>query len=709
MNMDDEEILTFTRDFNDTVKSNAKANNLEMEEAFTEVMCDSLVDYGEFDLWNPSSWLDKNIGAKVDGYHLEDDSETMNLIISIWKDWNGENFNGSKIINSDIDRNIKRVRKFINSSLSKNLPGKRIDQGHPAYDLAELIYELKNEINKFRIILITDGIVPERSGENFIDDGIEIDISIWDMKRLFNTQEKGERKGINIDFNDYDGPISFVAENAQNGYYTSYLAFVPGSLLADLYERHKTRLLEMNVRVFLSDRPKVNKGIRDTILNEPAMMGAYNNGLTIYAEELETQKLENGFEGISIIKDFQIVNGGQTTASLFHTRRKFKSDLKDIFVQMKIMVVHESAKPTEMEASSRLSDVLVPLIGKYSNSQNAIKPSDLSSNESPHPEIHNISLNNPAPDVTGGTKISYWYYEKSRGSWDEKRRIEAKTKSQKNRFDLQYPRSQRFLKGDFAKAWYSYRGKPYFASRGPAKCFAEFNSNLLKEEMKYSISDPSYWIDYFQRTVALRIISIRIEKEIGTRVKQGIYLSYRQDFIAYTLAIFGEKTEWKFDLTRIWNEQKVPDILFDWLMEVCDVVHEHIVKIPKGRTHVKEWCKSIECWETMIPKNKFPKLPSEIRSWMNVKIIGATPAPNDINEARSFCISKGSQKWFDLHHYLKSRKLMSPKQVSQCKSMSVILKKEPALTGGKDARKWLSRACKEIWESAELQYNWKIE
>jgi hypothetical protein len=709
--MDEKEILDFVKSFNETVKSNAMANDLEMEESFTEVMSDSLTDFGEFDLWNPSSWLDKNIGAKVDGWHLEDDSETMNLIISIWKNWNGENIEGARITNSDVEKNLKRIRKFINNSLSGSLPGNRIDQGHPAGDLAELIFELKNDeiINKFRIILITDGIVPVRKGENYVEDGIEIDISIWDMRRLFNAQEKGERKGIIIDFNEYGGPISFVSEKAQNGFYTSYLAFVPGSLLADLYERHKTRLLEMNVRVFLSERPKVNKGIRDTILNEPSMMGAYNNGLTIYAEELETEELENGQQGISIIKDFQIVNGGQTTASLFHTRRKHKSELEDIFVQMKVMVVHESAKPSHIEASTRLSDILVPKIGKYSNTQNAIKPSDLSSNETPHPEIHNISLNNPAPDITGGTRISYWYYEKSRGSWDEKRRIEAKTASQKKRWDLQYPRNQKFSKGDFAKVWYSYRGKPYLASRGPAKCFAEFNSNLLKEELKFSSSDPTYWIDYFYRTVALRIISMRIEKEVGAKVRQGVYMSYRQDIIAYTLAVFGEKTEGKYNLIQVWNDQEIPDVLFDWLMEISDIVHEHIIDIPTGRTHVKEWCKSMECWETMIRKCVFPRIPVEIKNKLDQKMIGAKPAPTSVDDARAFCISKKSQEWFDLHEFLKSRNLMSSKQQNQCRNMARILKKEPKLTGGKDGRKWLSMACKEIWEAAEKQYNWNME
>ena len=55
--------------------------------------------------------------------------------------------------------------------------------------------------------------------------------------------------------------IGFVEYQSPNGFYTTYLAFVPGEVLADLYEYHKTRLLEMNVRVFLSQRVKVNQGM----------------------------------------------------------------------------------------------------------------------------------------------------------------------------------------------------------------------------------------------------------------------------------------------------------------------------------------------------------------------------------------------------------------------------------------------------------------
>jgi len=708
--MDENEILIFAKEFNDNVKSNAKANNLEMEEAFTDYFCDYLTELGEVDLWYPSSWLDKNIGAKVDGYYLEDDDETLNLIISMWKDWNGEEIDDSKVINSEVDKSIKRIRKFITSSLSKNLPGNRIDLGHPAYDLAELIYELKDVINKFRIIIVTDGIAPTRLGESIIEDGIEIDISLWDMRRLFNIQERGERKGIDIDFNDYGGPVPFVSEKAKNGYYTSYLGFLPGSLLADLYAKHKTRLLERNVRVFLSERVKVNKGISNTIQNEPSMMGAYNNGLTIYADELETKMMENGLEGISMIKDFQIVNGGQTTASLFHTRRKHKVDLEEVFLQMKVMVIHESAKPIELDVSTRLSDVLVPKIGNFSNSQNAIKPADLSSNETPHPEINSISLNYPAPDVTGGTMISYWYYENKRGSWNVKKRLEAKTSSQKKKFDLMYPKSQSFDKGKFAKVWYSYRGKPDIVSKGPAKCFADFNSNLLKEEIKYAGDHgPTYWVDYFQKTVALRIIWLRLEKEIGSRVRQLIYSSYKQNLTAYTIAVFGEKTNGKFDLKNIWNEQKVPDELFEWLMDVCDIVHQHIVDdLPKNRTHVTEWCKSEECWDKMKESRIFPKFPNEMRKLLLENTGGARIAPNEYDAAREWCISKGHQAWYELYLYLKDRDLMANKQQSQCRTISRLLKgNDPKLIGGKTGRRFLSMACKEIWEQAEEQYKWE--
>lgn len=68
------------------------------------------------------------------------------------------------------------------------------------------------------------------------------------------------------------------------------------------------------------------------------MFFAYNNGITATAQDVETVLTEGGLE-IRRLTDLQIVNGGQTTASLFHTQRKHKADLANIFVQMKLSVI----------------------------------------------------------------------------------------------------------------------------------------------------------------------------------------------------------------------------------------------------------------------------------------------------------------------------------------------------------------------------------
>ena len=95
------------------------------------------------------------------------------------------------------------------------------------------------------------------------------------------------------------------------------MAIFPGDLIADLYDEHNTRLLENNVRVFLSATKKANKGIRNTIKDEAYKFFSFNNGISATAENIETK-------GNDIVKihDFQIVNGGQTSATIHYSKKK---------------------------------------------------------------------------------------------------------------------------------------------------------------------------------------------------------------------------------------------------------------------------------------------------------------------------------------------------------------------------------------------------
>lgn len=697
----DRSLAEFVEDFHRAVLALADADDTEREEAFTGIMCDYLVDFGETDNYQLCTWVNKNLGSRIDAYHPDDDMETMSLYVNVWKNWNGTEVSDGKVSNRDVDAAVKRVAAFASRALLGKLPGDRIDSTHPAFDLSLLLQELKGGLTKIRIIVITDGVVPQREGYTLDICGIESDVIVWDINRVFNLKRSGARDGIKIDFADYGGAVPCVSSKSANGYYTSYLAFVSGKMLADLYEDHKTRLLEMNVRVFLSQRGTVNKEIRDTIRNEPEMFGAYNNGITVYADSLETTVLDNGSFALSIVNDFQIVNGGQTTASLYHTRNTYKSDLEDVFVQMKIMVIHESAKPKDMPESMRLSDILVPRIGKYSNSQNRVQTSDLNANDAPHPALHNLSLKLAAPDSTGGTRESYWFYEKARGSWDERRRLDAKTTAQRKLFDAKYPRAQRFEKGLFSKVWYSHHEKPHIVSLGPQKCFAHFNSNLLSEEVKVSADTPDYWAGYFKRTVGLLIVWGRLEKEVKRRIREHTYQSYAQNIVSYTLALFSNMTSQKLDLERIWNEQDIPDELLHFLLTISEVVHHHIIDLPSGVTHVPEWCKNVECWNSLLQQPTIA-LPDQVKSLLSAEKKGAMPKRSEEDAAVDFCVSKGGTAWKALSKFLKERDLMGGKQRSQAFNMG------RAIENDKTPSVKLATPCRKIWENAELMYNWEV-
>ncbi len=158
-----------------------------------------------------------------------------------------------------------------------------------------------------------------------------------DLNYLFNISEK-EYVPIEIDFEQEGFEVPCIKADIDNPEYQSYLALIPGQALVSVYEQYGARLLEQNVRSFLQFTGKINKGIRNTILKEPHMFLAFNNGIAATAADLKLKKTEKGYL-IESVKDLQIVNGGQTTASIYHTWKKDKADIKDIVVQLKLNIV----------------------------------------------------------------------------------------------------------------------------------------------------------------------------------------------------------------------------------------------------------------------------------------------------------------------------------------------------------------------------------
>ena len=234
-------------------------------------------------------------------------------------------------------------------------------------------------------------------------------------------------------------------------------------MLAAIYDRWGTRLLEQNVRVFLQHRGKVNKGIRATIENEPNMFFAYNNGITATAEEVAIDD-DGGRLLLRRLKNFQIVNGGQTTASI-HSAQRGKVDVSQTFVQMKLSVV-------DPERANRL----VPKISEFANSQNRVSAADFFANHPFHVRMEGFSRRIHAPSPDGTFRQSKWFYERARGQYADARG--GLTSAQRKKFDLENPRRQLFTKTDLAKFVNVWKERPHEVSLGAQKNFAAFAQRI---------------------------------------------------------------------------------------------------------------------------------------------------------------------------------------------------------------------------------------
>jgi len=668
--MRQDDLEEFSKNYHADIAGTAQAYELLKEHAFVETTGEFLAEYGDIDDCVCCSY--QAHGLKVDGYCFDEEFDHLTVVVSHWLD--SSNISSIKVSDSEVNAVFNRCKNFVTKSMKGQLHS-RIEISNEAHDLSQLIYECRNDIKNVKIIMVTDGITKSRPADTITIDDIDYTQIIWDIERTYHFLKTGERETINIDFDkDYGGALPCVTHKDETDKYTTYISFISGSLLADMYANWGTKLLDMNVRVFLSVREKVNRGIRDTILNEPEMFCAYNNGITAFAKELEINRMTNGNFGITNAYEFQIVNGGQTTASLYHARKKNRASLDNIYVQMKLTVIHNEDE----------IDALVPKISEYSNTQNKIQMADLLANDPPHPELHAISISTPAPDPTGGSKQTYWFYEKSRGSYEETRNMTALTIAQKKKYDSLRPKRQRFDKNKFGKVWNTYLMLPYTVSLGAQKNFARFNV-WLREQLDED------WTAFFQKTVAL----VQLWNAAETIVRKQKFEGYRHNIVTYTLAWLFKLTESKIDLEKLWNEQKIGDSILENILAMCQIVNKHIRDTDKN---VTEWCKKEECWKTLLEKqfNLGESINSEYIS-SNNKNKGYDSDIASEKEIIKFCQSKEANAWFKLSKWLKERNFLSGKARSQCFNMGRFISqgKKPSIA--------LSRPCKKAWNDAEAR------
>ena len=372
------------------------------------------------------------------------------------------------------------------------------------------------------------------------------------------------------------------AASTQEGY-RAFLMLIPGDVLRSIYAEFGPRLLETNVRSFLQARGKVNRGIRDTIAREPERFLAYNNGITLTAETVELCD-NGGGSAVTRLDGLQIVNGGQTTASLLATDRG-RADLSQVHVAAKLIEI----------AEVEVHEELVRNVSRYANSQNRISEADFSSNDPFHVRIEELSRTIWAPAVGGSQRQSKWFYERARGQYQDAKASET-TPARRRAFSAENPTRQRFTKTDLAKFENTWDQLPHIVSRGAQKNFSDYMIRLGERDQ--TVIDRTH----FERLVAKAIL-FRTGERIVQRQNFG---GYRANIVTYTLALLSNATSQRIDLDRIWREQNLIPDLQEVIAELSHDVHRIITNPPTAR-NITEWCKAERCWE--IVRNSVSRAP----------------------------------------------------------------------------------------------------
>lgn len=671
----------------------ANANMSTLEEEFLRYVTDILIDGEEFDDFEECYYEGvsrRKANIRIDGYSMDDTDGSCCVFIS---DYHGPH--GDEAIRAeDITNLFNRVRHFVEEATKYEMY-LELEESTQAYEFAQTLYFEKSNITKYRFYLLTDAFNKQRK-KNIKDSevgGVTVELNVWDVTRIFDVvNSKTQKESVEIMLSDFgtDGipcvkavdcvdviaDIEFspkydeIDEEETDSKpenlitYTSYLAVVPGQILNDLYLEYGSRLLEGNVRSFLSVRGKVNKSIQNTIKNYPEMFFAYNNGIAATASEIDTEGTSEGLKIIRI-KDFQIVNGGQTTASIANTlltaRKDEIVDISRLYVPMKISVLDHS-----------MSERIIPKISEYSNSQNKVDASDFFSNHPFHIRMEDYSRKTPAPAVHGNQYQQCWYYERTRGQYNQGKMKFKPKSSQMKQYETRYPENQVIKMVDLAKYMEIYAGAPDVVSKGKQALVKVFADDIKKQWTK---SDTVYNVYYFKRVVALAIIFKATDEIIKQTDWYKEKHSYKANVIAYTISVLFDYIRnnikgFEVDFIRIWNQQEIYPELEQQIRVLCTQVYEFITRDDRLTENVTQWCKLVRCWER-AQKEEWNILPAFLKTLIEADQIKSQE--KSAKEERKvetevdvlkYIMGAGKEYWQKVFDWGSSRKLLSEMETS---------------------------------------------
>lgn len=558
----------FARDFMDLVKEEAAENGTSVEQQFTENVLEYIKEEGAavspelfFCVNKDCSRPTENDYYKINAFDYSESAGILDLFITSYIEGEG--------LNELSKKKIELAHNSLMHFLTKSLKDDKMYQKYLIEDaeVSEVIETIRSEfknknISLIRFFVLSNGqlkIDYNMPAEIVVGDNtFDFEFNIWDISAIRNSEIAAQHDGaIIVDFEtEFANSIECLEMSESNGV-KSYLAIMPAVILAKVYKQYKTRLLNQNVRNYLGGTIKVNKGMAKTLREDPSMFFAYNNGISSTASKVDVKQDEGGKQYITTVTNWQIVNGGQTTNTIFNMHNR-GFDLKNAHVTLKISEINFD---DEKKKSIAISD-----IARYANSQTQIKESDLAANIDYMLKLDEISKSEWTP-ANSARKNTQWFFERMRGQYDNAKG-EPRTKKAKD-FINQHPKRQRFTKTDIAKWEMAWAIRPDIASKGGEQSFDFFHKTQLK------IDSIEVDKNYFHHLIAKAIIY----QTIADICKQSGIKGYINIICNYVLSTLSWKSRGNLDLDYVWNHQEIHPSMRISIEQATDIVNKYILKL----------------------------------------------------------------------------------------------------------------------------------
>lgn len=660
------EIEEYREQFIDEIRNDASLEGSDPESYFIERVLANLEDIGEVRDPIPMSVEMRNNKRQIlsfDGYSYDEADGALVLITS---EFNNQRNNNPTLTNTRIEELLLYMQRFIEEAVNGNIRN-FCDESDPAVNIAS---EFKKKIGKgmttteilrFKFIIISNYTLSKQvknlKRPDFL--GRPVELNVWTLERFFQTFVSNSSEILEIETKDYncDGIPCLKADLGNLSNYDAYLGIVPGEFLAKIYYDYGSKLLQGNVRAFLSFRGNVNKGIRSTIMKQPENFFTYNNGIAIVARSV---RFSEDSSKITYFKDLQIINGGQTTAALASAiiKNEAPKGMENLFVPMKLTVLNVEDDMSE-EQVQNYND-LTKTISECANSQNAVKPADFFSNHPFHVKMEQLSRKVMAPPVDGNPYQTVWFYERSRGKWEQEQM--KLTPHQRNLFKQKYPKGQLITKEKLAKCYNSVLMHPDQVCKSSAdnfKIFAPYINGIYEND-RDSIND-----EFFKKCVCSIIIFDKLDKLISKEEwypKGGNKAQITPYTISKLMTLLPKGSD--IDWVSIWNKQTLYPALATELLRLAYFTHRYLEKKADGGL-VRSLSRLVGTWNE-FKAVEFTLSDSFIRSLISKEEIKAIEKAakrahrfnSDIDISVDF-FKLGAPYWMEVYNAVAKEELLS--------------------------------------------------